>query len=112
MYEAIRYRLAKARLADQYCQALRDAAMHPAIHYDLTRARISRRPVSLWNRLRDLSRPGLNSPADRSLLLSSYFEPDPVSSAVERILSLFRWRIVLWDDLKERLRPWRRPEGE
>jgi len=41
MYEAIRYRLAKARLADQYCQALRDAAMHPAIHYDLTRARIT-----------------------------------------------------------------------
>ena len=41
MYEAIRYRLAKARLADQYCQALRDAAMHPAIHYDLTRARIA-----------------------------------------------------------------------
>jgi hypothetical protein len=41
MYEAIRYRLAQARLADQYCQAVRDAALYPAIHYDLTRARIA-----------------------------------------------------------------------
>jgi hypothetical protein len=40
MYLAIRRRLAQARLADQYCQALHDAALHPAIHYDLARARI------------------------------------------------------------------------
>ena len=39
MFAAVRYRLAQARLADEYCQAVRDAAMHPAIHYDLTRAR-------------------------------------------------------------------------
>ncbi|HUM03008.1 MAG TPA: lipopolysaccharide kinase InaA family protein [Thermoanaerobaculia bacterium] len=77
---------------------------------DLTRARISERPVSLWNRLRDLSRPGLNRPEDRKRLLSSYFDPEPVSRSVERRLSLFRRRIVLWDGLKERLRPWRRRE--
>ena len=41
MFAAVRHRLAQARLADQYCQAVRDAAMHPAIHYDLTRARIA-----------------------------------------------------------------------
>jgi len=41
MFAAVRYRLAQARLADEYCQAVRDAAMHPAIHYDLTRARIA-----------------------------------------------------------------------
>ena len=79
---------------------------------DLTRARISKKPVPLWNRLRDLSRPGLNRPSDRKLLLASYFEPEPVSAALEGSLSLFRWRIVLWDDLKKWLRPWRRPERE
>lgn len=77
---------------------------------DLTRARISGRPVSLWNRLRDLSRPGINRPADRRLLLASYFAPDPVPPLADRTLSLFRRRLVLWDDLKGRLRPWRRPE--
>ena len=41
MFAAVRHRLAQARLADEYCQAVRDAAMHPAIHYDLTRARIA-----------------------------------------------------------------------
>jgi hypothetical protein len=41
MYAAIRYRLARARLAELYCQILRDAAMYPAIHYDLARARIA-----------------------------------------------------------------------
>ncbi len=79
---------------------------------DLTRARISRSPVSLWNRLRDLSRPGLNRPGDRKILLSSYFDPDPVSPGVEMALSLFRRRIVLWDDLKKRLRPWRLRGGD
>lgn len=41
MYLAISYRLARARLADLYCQVLRDAAMHPAIHYDVARARVA-----------------------------------------------------------------------
>jgi hypothetical protein len=41
MYPAIRYRLAHARLADLYCQILRDTAMHPAIRYDVARARIA-----------------------------------------------------------------------
>jgi hypothetical protein len=41
MYPAIRYRLARARLAELYCQILRDAAMYPAIHYDVVRARIA-----------------------------------------------------------------------
>jgi Ser/Thr protein kinase RdoA (MazF antagonist) len=77
---------------------------------DLTRARISERPVSLWNRLRDLSRPGLNRPEDRKRFLSSYFDPEPVPRLVERRLSIFRRRIVLWDHLKGRLRPWRRRE--
>jgi len=77
---------------------------------DLTRARISERPVSLWNRLRDLSRPGLNRPEDRKRFLSSYFDPEPVPRLVERSLSIFRRRIVLWDDLKGWLRPWRRRE--
>ena len=78
---------------------------------DLTRARFSDSPVSLWNRLRDLSRPGLNRSEDRKLLLTSYFDPEPVPPSVERRLSLFRRRIVFWDDLKAGLRPWRRPEG-
>ena len=41
MYPAIRYRLAQARLAELYCQILRDAAMYPAIHYHVMRARIA-----------------------------------------------------------------------
>ena len=41
MYPAIRYRLAHARLAELYCQILRDAAMYPAIHYHVMRARIA-----------------------------------------------------------------------
>ena len=41
MFAAIRYRLARARLAELYCEAVRDAAMDPAIHYDLARARIA-----------------------------------------------------------------------
>ena len=41
MYPALRYRLAHARLADLYCQILRDAAMYPAFHYNLARARIA-----------------------------------------------------------------------
>ncbi len=75
---------------------------------DLTRARFSGRPISLWSRLRELSRPGLNRSEDRKLLLLNYFEPDPVPGGVEGALTLFRRRIVIWDDLKNRLRPWRR----
>ena len=41
MHPAIRYRLAHARLAELYCQILRDAAMYPAIHYHVMRARIA-----------------------------------------------------------------------
>jgi hypothetical protein len=41
MYPAIRYRLAHARLAELYCQILRDAALHPATDYDVPRARIT-----------------------------------------------------------------------
>jgi hypothetical protein len=41
MFAAIRYRLAQARLAELYCEAVRDAAMLPAIHYDRARARIA-----------------------------------------------------------------------
>jgi len=41
MYPAIRYRLAHARLAELYCQILRDAALHPATNYDVARARIT-----------------------------------------------------------------------
>ena len=41
MYPAIRYRLAQARLAELYCQILRDAALHPATDYDVARARIT-----------------------------------------------------------------------
>ncbi|MGE5346794.1 MAG: lipopolysaccharide kinase InaA family protein [Acidithiobacillales bacterium] len=79
---------------------------------DLTRARISPSPVSLWNRLRDLSRPGLNRPRDRKNLLSSYFDPAPVSPVLEMALTLFRRRIVFWDDLKKWLRPWRGKEED
>lgn len=77
---------------------------------DLTRARLGDRPVSPWNRLRDLSRLGLNRPKDRRLLLTSYLEPETPSGGVERALSFFRRRIVLWDDAKAWLRPWRRQE--
>ena len=41
MHPAIRYRLAHARLAELYCQILRDAALHPATDYDVPRARIT-----------------------------------------------------------------------
>ena len=41
MHSARSDRRAQARLADEYCQALRDAAIHPAIHYHVARARIA-----------------------------------------------------------------------
>ncbi|HQR68304.1 MAG TPA: lipopolysaccharide kinase InaA family protein [Thermoanaerobaculia bacterium] len=98
-------------LSDGNVLVTRDGAGFRLWLVDLTRARISRSPVPLWNRLRDLSRPGLNRAADRKLLLESYFAPDPVPASVERRLALFRRRIVFWDDLKARLRPWRRRGG-
>jgi len=58
--------------------------------------------------LRDLSRPGLNRAEDRRLLLESYFGPVPVPPRAARLLELFRARLVLWDALKRRARPWRR----
>lgn len=73
---------------------------------DLDRARLSPRPVGAWSRLRDLARPGLNRADDRKMLLESYFGgPAPVGWRL--IATLLRGRIVLWDDLKRRLRPWK-----
>jgi tRNA A-37 threonylcarbamoyl transferase component Bud32 len=74
---------------------------------DLSRARLSSRPVPFWNRLRDLARPGLNRPEDIKLLLQSYFgRLDPPRSALLGV-RLLRNRIIVWDELKKRLRPWR-----
>ena len=75
---------------------------------DLERARILRKPLGSWRRLRDLSRPGLNTEADRNLLLESYFHPDMPPAAARRVVSFLRLRIRLWDDLKQLLRPWRK----
>ncbi len=78
---------------------------------DLTRARLGCGPLSLWKRLQDLSRLGLNKPEDRKRLLWSYFEPESPPDGVVFALTLFRKRIVLWDDLKAWTRPWRRRGG-
>ena len=75
---------------------------------DLSRAQLSSRPVSFFDRLRDLARPGLNRSEDLKLLLQSYFDrPDPPRHALWGV-RLLRIRIVVWDELKKRLRPWRR----
>ena len=74
---------------------------------DLNRARIGR-TVGAFARLRDLSRPGLNQAGDRALLLEGYFAPSPVPAGAGTLLALFRRRLVLWDELKRRARPWRR----
>jgi tRNA A-37 threonylcarbamoyl transferase component Bud32 len=74
---------------------------------DLNRARLGS-PVGRYRRLRDLSRPGLNRAADRALLLESYFAPGKVPAGAEAVLAAFRRRLVLWDELKRRARPWRR----
>jgi tRNA A-37 threonylcarbamoyl transferase component Bud32 len=73
---------------------------------DLNRARLGSR-VGVFRRLRDLSRPGLNRAEDRELLLESYFAPGPVPPRAARLLKVFRARLVLWDALKRRARPWR-----
>ncbi len=75
---------------------------------DLTRASLKNRPVRLWNRLRDLARLGLNRSDDRKTLLESYYAPASPPAGVDLLLSLFRKRIVLWDDMKARLRPWKK----
>lgn len=75
---------------------------------DLDRARVGDAPVPLFRRCRDLARPGLNRPEDLKLLLSSYFEPEPVPAAAAFLVPALRWRIVLWDDFKARARPWRK----
>lgn len=74
---------------------------------DLNRARFGTR-VGVYRRLRDLSRPGLNRAADRALLLASYFAPQGAPAGMEPLLTIFRRRLVLWDELKRRARPWRR----
>lgn len=74
---------------------------------DLDRARVGSRPVGWWGRMRDLSRPGLNTPGDRRVLLASYFGSERGAGAAELAVTLLRGRIRLWDALKRRLRPWR-----
>lgn len=75
---------------------------------DLNRARVGSRPVGLWNRLRDLSRPGVNSMDDRRALVASYLGPGRPTGPMLVLVTLLRARIRAWDELKRRLRPWRR----
>ncbi len=75
---------------------------------DLDRARVGDAPVTAFRRFRDLARPGLNRSEDVKLFLARYFEPDPVPSSAALAVPLLRRRIVLWDALKGRLRPWRK----
>ncbi len=74
---------------------------------DLTRARFFVAPVGSFRRLRDLSRLGLNQAGDRKLLLASYFGSEAPPAWFETALSALRKRILLWDDWKDRLRPWK-----
>ncbi|HTS02883.1 MAG TPA: lipopolysaccharide kinase InaA family protein, partial [Thermoanaerobaculia bacterium] len=69
---------------------------------DLDRARVGTAPVSTLRRCRDLARPGLNRPEDLKLLLSSYFEPQPVPFLAARCVPFLRRRVVLWDAFKAR----------
>ena len=75
---------------------------------DLDRARLGDGPISPLKRWRDLARPGLNRPEDLNLLLSSYFDPDPVPGTTSLGVAALRRRIVLWDTFKARARPWRK----
>jgi hypothetical protein len=75
---------------------------------DLDRARVGDAPIPFFQRCRDLARPGLNRSGDLKLLLSSYFEPAPVPPAAAFCVPALRRRIVLWDDFKARVRPWRK----
>lgn len=74
---------------------------------DLNRVRLYDRSLGRLRRLRDLARPGINREEDHKLFLKSYFgggEPPTWALAAVRALRL---RVVLWDDLKRALRPWR-----
>ena len=74
---------------------------------DLDRAQVGAHPIGWWRRLRDLSRPGLNSPRDRKLLLEDYFAPGPVPWGAQGAVSFLRARLRVWNALKRILRPWR-----
>ena len=74
---------------------------------DLDRA-VEKRRVGFLDRLRDLARPGLNTVADRDLLLEGYFGPSPSPAWAWLAVTLLRLRIRFWDDVKLRARPWRR----
>ncbi len=73
---------------------------------DLDRA-VERGRVGAFERMRDLARPGLNTTADRGLLLEGYFGGTPPAWARLGV-TLLRLRIRGWDELKRYLRPWRR----
>jgi hypothetical protein len=75
---------------------------------DLDRARVGEAPVPAFRRWRDLARPGLNRAADLKLFLSIYFEPAAVPALAAIAVPALRRRIVLWDDFKARIRPWRK----
>jgi len=74
---------------------------------DLDRARLGGR-VGWLRRFRDLSRPGLNRKEDLALLLEGYFSPEPPPAFALPLVLAFRRRLVLWDVMKRRARPWRR----
>jgi hypothetical protein len=74
---------------------------------DLTRARFFPGPVGCFRRLRDLSRLGLNRAGDRKLLLAGYFGSESAPAGFETALSALRNRVLLWDEWKDRLRPWK-----
>lgn len=74
---------------------------------DLTRARFFPGPAGALHRVRDLSRLGLNRAEDRKLLLAGYFGPERPPAWFETVLGILRKRILLWDDWKDRLRPWK-----
>ena len=76
---------------------------------DLDRARIGAGALGRFRRMRDLSRLGLNRPADRKMLLERYFAPEKPPAGWAAAVGALRHRIVLWDSLKRGLRPWRRP---
>ena len=75
---------------------------------DLDRARIRRGPLRTFNRLRDLARPGLKRAADRRFLLEAYYAPGAVPFAAPLVHEALKRRISIWDELKRKLRPWRR----
>lgn len=75
---------------------------------DLDRARVRRGPLGTLNRLRDLSRPGLNRAEDRLRLLEAYYAPGAVPPLVPALLTLLRKRIVGWNRFKRAARPWKR----